>query len=226
MAGNQIFTTQDGSHSVFSQAFGVSYHSKYGAIQESRHVFLEAGLFYLMPRHTGEITLLEMGLGTGLNALLTLLAAGQYQVKIRYTAYELNPLTPDEADSLNYPHILKAEPGTSFFRQIHQAEWKKPAPLTPFFELEKINADFRSLQDTNRYDLVYYDAFAPEAQPELWTEATLRKVADALKPNGVLVTYCAKGALKRTLKSLGLTVESIQGPPGKREMTRAVKQSP
>ncbi len=223
MAGNQIFTTQDGSHSIFSQAFGVSYHSKYGAVQESRHVFLEAGLFYLLPRHRGEIAILEMGLGTGLNALLTLLAAARAGVNIRYTAYELNPLTGEEAESLNYPAVLAMEGAEQYFRQIHQSEWEKPAPLTAFFELEKRKADLRDLTEAGRYDLVYYDAFAPEAQPELWTEETLGKVTNAMKTNGVLVTYCAKGALKRTLRSLGLAVESIKGPPGKREMTRAVK---
>ncbi len=222
MGSNEIFTTQDGSHSVISPVYGVSYHSRYGAIQESRHVFLESGLYYLLPQKSG-VTVLEMGFGTGLNALLTLLASANRGVSVHYTAYELNPLAPDEALSLNYPTLLQGPEADSSFRALHQSDWEKTVDLLPGFQLEKRNRDFRTLAESDRYDLVYYDAFAPEAQPELWTDETLEKVVKAMKPGGVFVTYCAKGALKRTLRSLGLTVESIKGPPGKREMTRAIK---
>lgn len=124
MGSNEIFTTQDGSHSVISPVYGVSYHSRYGAIQESRHVFLESGLYYLLPQKSG-VTVLEMGFGTGLNALLTLLASANRGVSVHYTAYELNPLAPDEALSLNYPTLLQGPEADSSFRALHQSDWEK-----------------------------------------------------------------------------------------------------
>ncbi|HKK80488.1 MAG TPA: tRNA (5-methylaminomethyl-2-thiouridine)(34)-methyltransferase MnmD [Phaeodactylibacter sp.] len=215
-----IFTTQDGSHSIQSDRYGVSYHSKYGAIQESRHVFLSAGLF---PKLIGqeEARVLEIGLGTGLNALLTRLEADQRQQAIHYTALEAFPITLQQARQLNYPQILGVEQDT--FLELHACEWAWEQTLSNHFQFTKLQQRFENLDFDAVFDVVYFDAFAPTAQPELWEPVVLEKVVRAMAPGGIFVTYCAKGAVKRALKTLGLEVEALQGPPGKREMTRARK---
>ncbi len=222
MSTGRIFETQDGSHSIFSETFGVSYHSKYGAIQESTHVFIHSGLYYRMAG-ASQLSVLEIGFGTGLNALLTLLEANNRQLPIYYEAVEAYPITLEEARLLNYPEILENPAAAGAFLQLHEGEWEKAFQATPFFSFCKRRNHFEEVQYTNAFDVIYFDAFAPNAQPELWEEDILRKMYDALRPNGVLTTYCAKGVVKRRLKNLGFTVEALKGPPGKREMTRAVK---
>ncbi|MBX2928262.1 MAG: tRNA (5-methylaminomethyl-2-thiouridine)(34)-methyltransferase MnmD [Saprospiraceae bacterium] len=223
MEQDDIFETQDGSHSVFSHRFGVSYHSKYGAVQESKHVFLEAGLF---PKAIlqKDIAVLELGFGTGLNALLTLLEAERLGISIRYETVEAFPLSETQAALLNYPELLGRNDSREHLLAMHRAASGAALQITPDFLFRKIIGRFEEIAYDGSFDVCYFDAFAPETQPELWTEAVLGRVYEALRPNGVLVTYCAKGAVKRTLKALGFQLESIPGPPGKREMTRALKK--
>lgn len=221
IATGKIFETQDGSHSVFSEQYGVSYHSRYGAIQESRHVFIESALFYKLPAQQ-ELSILEIGLGTGLNAVLTLLEAERHGANIRYEAIEAFPLSLEQARQLNYPSLL-GDLATDYFLQLHLLSWGNAHQLTPHFSFCKHHQQFEEVDYDAAFDIIYFDAFAPDTQPELWEANIMSRMYKALKPTGILVTYCAKGAVKRTLKGVGFTVEALQGPPGKREMTRAVK---
>lgn len=221
MGANDLFETQDGSHSIFSSEFGVSYHSKYGAIQETMHVFIKSGLFE-KALQTKEIAILEIGFGTGLNAYMTMLEAQKRELKINYTAVEAFPITLDLANQLNYPEILEEEKEP--FLQLHQSEWDTSHLIRPSFQFLKKQMKFEAIQAEAIYDLIYFDAFAPTAQPELWEEPILKKMYSALRPNGIWVSYCAKGAVKRGLKAEGFHVETLPGPPGKREMIRAVKK--
>ncbi len=221
MEETSIFKTQDGSDSIYSERFGVPYHSKYGAIQESRHVFLQSGLY---PRLTAlsEVAVLEAGLGTGLNALLSSLEATAQRKNIHYVALEAYPIALEQALTLNYAEHLGAS-AKETLEAIHALDWGIPHQLSPYFTFEKRRISFDALNEEAAFDVVYFDAFAPNAQPELWGEEVLGRMYRALKENGIFVTYCAKGAVKRCLKELGFEIEALQGPPGKREMTRGVK---
>lgn len=218
-----IIETQDGSHTLFSSRFGESYHSRYGAIQESRHVFISAGLFYMIPLRE-EIRILEMGFGTGLNAFLSLLETSKREIALWYDAVEAYPITAQEAITLNYPDLVEEDNSQALFSGLHRCSWEKWHAIAPHFNLRKRHMPIEQLQENGQYDLVYYDAFAPNAQPELWETPVLSRIYNALKPGGVLVTYCAKGNVKRTLTALGFQIEALPGPPGKREMTRAFKK--
>jgi tRNA U34 5-methylaminomethyl-2-thiouridine-forming methyltransferase MnmC len=218
----EIFNTQDGSHSVFSPTFGVSYHSKYGAIQESQHVFIAAGLLEKASTQK-DISILEIGWGTGLNALMTLVEAERRQLTIHYTGVENYPLSLEEASALNYPEELEVSEKREVFEEMHRMPWGEPQTLSPNFSFTKLRQKFQDLTIKDSFDVIYFDAFSPSAQPELWETAVLGIMYDALKTDGILVTYCAKGAVKRALKSLGFSIEALPGPPGKREMTRAKK---
>lgn len=216
------FRTADGSDSLISTQFGEAYHSRHGAITESRHVFIDAGLLPMLS-NKDQVHVLEIGLGTGLNALLSLQVANDLKKDIRYTAYELYPISPEQAASLNYSEQIQRLDLYPLFQSMHEMAWGEEVPLTPHFKLEKREQDFNTINEIGRYDLIYMDAFAPAAQSEFWEDAFIERLCDSLKPGGVLVTYCAKGSFKRALKAAGMTVEGIPGPPGKREMTRAVK---
>ncbi len=218
-----IIETQDGSHTLYSSRFGESYHSRYGAIQESRHVFISAGLYYVIPLRK-EIRILEMGFGSGLNAFLSLLEAKKREVHLWYDAIEAYPIANDDAIALNYPAQVVEADARENFMALHLNSWEEWHAITPFFNLRKRHMPIEQLDEEEQYDLVYYDAFAPSAQPELWDSPVLARIYRALKPGGVLVTYCAKGIVKRTLTELGFQVEALPGPPGKREMTRAIKK--
>lgn len=217
-----LIETQDGSHSLLNEQYGVSYHSKYGAIQESEHVFIKSGLATILPAKP-ELRIFEMGFGTGLNAYLSLLTASKAGKRIYYETVEVLPLSLDQAQLLNYAEQLSADQAT--FLALHQADWNQEAALAPNFSLLKWNKSLQDAELSGNFDLVYYDAFAPSAQPELWEQEALQKVYNAMRTDGVFVTYCAKGVVKRCLKEIGFTVEGIPGPPGKREMTRAFKRS-
>ena len=222
MKENVIFETQDGSHSILSSQFGVSYHSKYGAIQESKHVFIEAGL-HRKALLQKKIAVLEIGFGTGLNAFLTLLAALEHQWQISYEGIEAYPVAVAQVAQLNYPTLLSADNRKPEFLQLHEVAWSREVSIHPLFSFIKQKMDFEDIRYDSQFDLVYFDAFAPDAQPQLWEAPLLSKVHAALKPQGILVTYCAKGAVKRVLRSVGFQVEALPGPPGKREMTRCLK---
>lgn len=219
---NTLFETSDGSHSLFSGQYGVSYHSKHGAIQETQHVFINAAL-RLKALTQQNIHILEIGFGTGLNAYMTLLEAHKRNLAIQYTAIEAYPISSQQASELNYSTLLKDEKFQAHFLQMHTANWATTLPITEQFQFIKHQIKFEEIDFSNQFDIIYFDAFAPNSQPELWEADVLGAMYKALKKDGVLVTYCAKGVVKRTLKAIGFQIEALKGPPGKREMTRAIK---
>ena len=215
MEGLTVIPTGDGSHTISNQSTGDTYHSIHGAVQESQHVFIQSGLqYFLRTYHKVSIRLLEVGFGTGLNALLTI-KAGE-GIGIEYTTLEPSPLGPEIYKSLNFEN-------REILLSLHQAPWGKGEDITNKFTLIKHQTmlELASLQE-NYFDLVYYDAFAPNSQPELWTLDIFQKIRMVMATPSLFVTYCAKGQVKRDLKSAGFKVESIPGPPGKREMIRAL----
>ena len=219
MDGISIITTSDGSHSLFHSKLNETYHSVHGALQESQHVFIQQGLgFWTSQNSMQEIRVLEIGFGTGLNALLTLLYATRLPLKIYYESWEAHPLPPDLVRQLNYGDLAGSN---DFFSKIHATPWNQTVAISSNFSLHKIQGDI--LKDTLNapFNLIFYDAFGPAKQAEMWTMEILKKVTDALAPRGVWVTYCAKGQVKRDLRVLKLNVETLQGPPGKKEMIRA-----
>ena len=223
MASGKIFQTQDGSHSILSERYNVPYHSKYGAIQESLHVFINAGLVHRALGRTS-IAILEIGFGTGLNAFLSLLEAEARKLNIYYEGVEAYPISMNQAALLNYPlQIPFASAHAGNFLRLHNSAWEKEHRINPNFTFLKTNTTFEDYTSAPRFDVVFFDAFAPNAQPELWEETIFEKMYNALLPGGILVTYCAKGVVKRRMKSVGFEIEAIPGPPGKREMTRGIK---
>ncbi len=215
--------TQDGTLTVQSGQFGVSYHSMHGAWTETQHVFIQNGLAYL-ENSKDSINILEMGFGTGMNALATLEYARDNSLNIHYTTIEKFPLESSIIDDLMDQWVnLKLPEYSDIFRQIHALEFNTQDCITTNFSFEKYCQDILVFNSVPRYDLIYFDAFGPETQPELWTADLMASVYDWLLPDGVLVTYCAQGQFKRNLRQVGFTVEALPGPPGKREMTRAIK---
>ncbi|MCB9256578.1 MAG: tRNA (5-methylaminomethyl-2-thiouridine)(34)-methyltransferase MnmD [Chitinophagales bacterium] len=215
-----LVKTKDGSDTVVHHIFDEHYHSIHGAKQESEHVFIQKGLALLKTKN--EINLFEMGFGTGLNALLALDYAKKNQLILNYYSIEAYPLAYADAMKLNYAQLVE---DPSLFARLHQAEWNKLVALSPEFNLFKMEALIEDFDITSiaPVDLIFYDAFAPSAQAQLWEKDILKKMYDLLKKNGFLTTYCAKGQFKRNLKELGFRVEAHPGPPGKREMTLAYK---
>jgi tRNA U34 5-methylaminomethyl-2-thiouridine-forming methyltransferase MnmC len=216
-----IFLTEDGSHSFLSEQFGVLYHSSHGAIQETQHIFIDAGLRHVLSQNLDEIAILDMGFGTGLNALMTYLEAQRLGLKIRYITYEKYPLSIEAVSALNFDTELHISKGILY--EMHNCAWEITHHLSSSFSFEKRLADFDSVDIYNAINLIYFDAFAPEIQPQLWEQPMMQKMYDALSSKGIMTTYCAKGILKRTLKSVGFTIEGLPGPPFKREITRAQK---
>lgn len=221
----KIITTEDGSSSIFWEEMDENYHSRYGSVQESMCVFIQAGLMAKLP--TSEpLSILEMGFGTGLNALLTYCQQLEQapSTPIHYTSLEAYPLEKDLIDPLNFIETLKSEAQRAIFDKMHQNTWNKAVKLSDFFTLEKRWLKLEEYTPERLYDIVYFDAFAPSAQPELWTESVFKKMYACLKEGGILTTYCAKGTVKRAMKAAGFKIEALPGPIGKREMTRAIKQ--
>lgn len=221
----QIIITKDGSPTIAIPSKGVAYHSIHGAIQESQHVFIEAGLKYILQSQVvqGPINIFELGLGTGLNALLTLLEAEKFQREVLYECVEAYPLDASQIEQLNYCQLLDREDVLPAFEKMHNCEWNELINITPHFSFIKHKERLQNYQSNTSVHLVYYDAFAPAAQPELWTRTMFDKIFDILQPAGILVTYCSKGEVRRNLIAAGFTVEKLPGPPGKREMIRAMK---
>lgn len=219
---NSLITTEDGSHSLISDKFGVGYHSKHGAIQETQHVFINAALRFKAAIQK-ELSILDMGFGTGLNAYMTFLEATMRKFNVHYTAIEAYPISSEEAATLNYSTVLNIEEFKEDFLKMHRHEWSQEISLSDYFHFIKHKMRFEALEYEDQFDIIYFDAFAPAAQPELWEEDMLKSMYKALKKNGVFVTYCAKGTVKRGMKAVGFQVETLPGPPGKREMTRGLK---
>ena len=217
----KIIITEDGSHSLQLKELDETYHSIHGAIQESNHVYIEAGLNYWLHKNlkSTSVKILELGFGTGLNAMLTAITV-KGNVKASYRTIEKYPLAKELTDLLNHGEILH---NSSLFNTIHSVSWGEEHQLTPNFSIKKTATDFENFSTPEQYDLIYFDAFAPAKQPELWTKSIFEHCYKLLNKGGVLVTYSAKGQLKRDLRSIGFLVESLPGPPGKFEITRAIK---
>ena len=216
-----LMITEDGSQTIYLPEMDEHYHSIHGAIQESLHIYIEQGLLQTTKK---EISILEIGFGTGLNAYLTYCFAKKENISVHYSSLEKYPLEYDEFSQLNYPNKIFPE-HSLIFNQMHQADWNKMVQISNSFILEKIHTDLLTFHfnENSQFDLVYYDAFAPGKQPEMWTDDILQKVAAAVNIGGILVTYCAKGSVRRTLRDAGLTMERIPGPKGKKEMLRGKK---
>jgi tRNA U34 5-methylaminomethyl-2-thiouridine-forming methyltransferase MnmC len=220
----EIIVTKDGSHSIAIPEMNVTYHSHHGAIQESMHVFIQAGLEYVVQQATlSPVRIFEMGLGTGLNALLAMQYAQQHQLPVQYEAVELHPLAPEFIQQLNYSQQTGSRL-TAEFLALHQSPWQQAIEIAPCFTFTKHRLSLHDFVWEQPFHLVFYDAFAPAAQPDLWTEAVFTKIYNGLLPGGVLVTYCSKGDVRRALQAAGFMIEKIPGPPGKREMIRARKK--
>ena len=219
----ELIVTKDGSQSISVPELNVSYHSIHGAITESMHVFIDAGLKYaLQLQHQDRLNVFEMGFGTGLNAFLTFLQAPQSGICVYYETVETNPLTPQEYLQLVYADILSPENKENFLR-MHTATWDGEAEISQSFILKKILNSLVTYTPDRNFDLVFFDAFAPLAQPELWTQSIFENVYTMMNPGGILVTYCSKGDVRRAMMGAGFVVEKLQGPPGKKEMLRAVR---
>lgn len=221
----QLQITSDGSHTVYHPQYKTTYHSIHGAIQESRTVFIENGLHYVLREHPdiSEINILETGWGTGLNTLLTYLDTEKTNHKICYKALEPFPLDRKQWTRLNYCEVLQRLDLQQIFDKMHAADWNTAILLSPQFSLYKQVIRIGNFQSLKPFHLLYFDAFAPPHQPELWTAEIFKILYDLMSPDGVLVTYCSKGIVRRTLEAVGFCVQKLPGPPHKREMIRAGK---
>lgn len=228
----RIITTADGSKTIQIEEWNEQYHSIHGAIQEANHVYIKHGLLFCfdlrksretLSERPNALSILEIGFGTGLNAFLTLLKADKHKTKIHYVGVEAFPISDHEMHALQYVEALQVDDKTKRFEEMHKIPWGIDQRLTPYFTLQKQQKLFEDIQNKNQFDLVYFDAFGARVQPELWKEAIFKIMFEALKTDGVLVTYAAKGSVRRALQAVGFTIEKLQGPPGKREMLRARK---
>lgn len=216
----EIIRTADGSTTIHLPEWEESYHSRHGAIQEARHVFIKNGLSLF---EGGPVSVLEIGFGTGLNTLITFLESERTKSEIRYTGVEAYPVPPDEVLQLNYVEELDASVHSEVFRRMHESQWELPVRISDNFILTKRKQFFNEIDDVLQYDLIYFDAFGYRVQPELWSEDIFGRMYRSLRPGGVLVTYAARSPIKRAMIASGFRVEKLAGPPGKREMFRAWK---
>lgn len=226
----EIVITDDGSTTIHLPDWNEQYHSKHGAIQEAYHVFIKYGLHHFCYSLRGKefeknVSILEIGFGTGLNAFITLLESEKLNIKINYCGVEGYPVSMDEIYQLNYTKELKSEGKETLFHKLHDVSWEEKHEITSLFLIEKQQKLFHDIDNLNEFNVIYFDAFGAKVQPELWTETIFKKMYNALKENGVLVTYAAKGSVRRAMQSVGFTVERLPGPPGKREMLRAFKEA-
>lgn len=228
----KIITTFDGSKTIHIIDWDEQYHSIHGAIQEANHVFIKNGLYHvyhyvpiaigIVSESSQRVSILEIGFGTGLNAFITLLEAEKMETDIDYVGVEAYPISSEEVSALNYAELISIE-NKSIFKKLHQVSWEEEHSLSNNFSFAKRKQFFEDINDIEQYDLIYFDAFGAKVQPELWTEAIFKNMFNALKPKGVLVTYSAKGNVRRAMQKVGFTVERLEGPPGKREMLRGTK---
>ena len=220
----KIITTEDGSHSLYHEGLKETYHSFHGALQESVHVFIEKGLRFWRTKSglPKEADIFEVGFGTGLNALLAAQFAIENQVKINFTSVEPFPLGLEIIDQLNYTQLIGEDNLKAVFEELHKADWGKAVEINPYFTIHKVKSKLEDFQTEERFDVLFFDAFAPSKQAELWEVDLLKKCSDLMRSGGVFTTYSAKGQLKRDLKSIGFEVETLPGPPGKKEMVRGI----
>jgi tRNA U34 5-methylaminomethyl-2-thiouridine-forming methyltransferase MnmC len=214
------YRTRDGSFTLRSEQLDVFHHSVHGAVQESMHVFIDEGLKHVAAKH---IDVLEVGLGTGLNALLTWIHAMESDKSVRYTALEPYPVQQDVLVQIDHPGALLRPDLRDSFLEMMRAPEGAEQQMADTFTFMRSAVSAGALREVERYDIVYFDAFAPRTQPELWTEDVFRCMHDALRPGGILVTYCAKGNVRRAMLAAGFTVDRVPGPPAKRQMLRATR---
>jgi tRNA U34 5-methylaminomethyl-2-thiouridine-forming methyltransferase MnmC len=215
---NKLVITNDGSHSIFNPEVNETYHSKHGAIVEAEYVFIKNGL---LAENKKQFSILEVGFGTGLNALLTAQKAQQKKIAINYHGIELYPVPKESYIQLNFTELIGEE--KSKLLNLHECNWEEEHVINKFFKLTKNEIALENYTSKTKFDIIYFDAFSPEKQPELWTAEVFQNMYDLLKEDGFLVTYCAKGVVKRTMKTVGFEIIVLDGPPGKRQMTRANK---
>lgn len=215
-----LFITNDGSTSIRLEELDESYHSKHGAIQEAYHVFIKNGLSLFEGK---SVSVLEIGFGTGLNALITLKEAANLQQTIEYVGVEAYPIASEMAMQMNYVKQLQQESLKLSFELMHHSDWEKRVAIAPNFHLTKEKKLFQEINHENQFDLIYFDAFGFRVQPELWSFEVFQKMHKAMKKDGVLVTYACRTSIKNAMKECGFTVEKLPGAPGKREMLRAFK---
>lgn len=213
----EILITSDGSTTINLPELNEQYHSKNGSINESYHVFINSGLRQVA---SNVVSILEIGFGTGLNCFITYLEA---EKEIHYVGVEAYPVTSEEVEKMNFISVLNADKDKASFEKIHNIPWEEKHQISNNFSLTKRKQFFEDIEDKNAFNLIYFDAFGARVQPQLWTVEIFRKMFDSLKENGILVTYSAKGSVRRAMQEVGFTVERLPGPPGKREMLRAIK---
>jgi tRNA U34 5-methylaminomethyl-2-thiouridine-forming methyltransferase MnmC len=218
----EIKLTEDGSKTLHIPDWNENYHSSHGAVQEAKHVFLKYGLDEKINQE--EVSIFEVGFGTGLNAILTYEHSHKKSVHINYDSIEAYPVTQEEIEMLSYETLFEDDLIIEIYKRIHEVDWNNSEEITPTFSLHKIHQKLEDYTfESGVYDVIYFDAFGPRVQEGMWSIDHFEKLYKALKPGGIFVTYCAKGQVKRDLKSVGFLVESLPGPPGKREMTRGRK---
>ena len=222
----KIITTSDGSKTIQIEEWNEQYHSIHGALNEANHVFIKYGLRYTLGLSDSDkpLSILEIGFGTGLNAFLTLIEAEKLKQHIYYVGVEAYPVEDAEVKALDYPQFISPK-YSGKFDKMHKVEWERCVPISDYFQIEKQQKFFKDIEAVSNFDLIYFDAFGARVQPELWTEVVFTKMFIVLKSRGVLVTYSAKGSVRRAMQAVGFTVERLPGPPGKREMLRAQKVS-
>ncbi|MCK0131994.1 tRNA (5-methylaminomethyl-2-thiouridine)(34)-methyltransferase MnmD [Flavobacteriaceae bacterium F08102] len=219
----EIIVTADGSTTIHIPKWNEQYHSIHGAVQEARHVYIEMGLHYRLQHVFNKpLAILEIGLGTGLNAMLTQMEAIDRKQSVYYVGVDAFPVRLNELTNLNYVNQLGITKQALF--HIHSTPWEQACVLSSYFTLRKTKQLFQNLEIDQKFDLVYYDAFGARVQPELWTESMFSKMYNFLNIDGVLVTYAAKGSVRRAMIEVGFQVERLKGPPGKREMLRGIKR--
>ena len=215
----RVRITDDGFTTLFSSEFNQYYHSVRGALDETQRVYIELGLLAKM-QEAKAITILELGFGTGLNALMTALEAEKNQLQVHYTSLEPFPISEGDVKLLNFQNGL----GTDLIQKIHQANWGESINITPYFTLKKVQTTLQTFKEDTTFDVVYYDAFAPSSQPELWTAEIFAHVATLMKKGAFLTTYCSKTVVRRAMEQAGFKVEKHSGIWGKREVVRAIKE--
>lgn len=225
MKSIRIIISGDGSHTLRLAEVNESYHSVHGAISESMHVYINSGLMQLAKDGKERINILEVGFGTGLNALLTWQKANQEKLHINYHCLEPFPIRNDIWSKLNYPDIINDPASKKIFYSLHEKPWNTETKIDKFFLLTKYNKSLQQMKLANNfYELVYFDAFAPKIEPGLWNEEVFLKIYVSMSSPSILTTYSAKGSVKRVLQKVGFDIESLEGPEGKREITRALKK--
>ncbi|MEI6048403.1 MAG: tRNA (5-methylaminomethyl-2-thiouridine)(34)-methyltransferase MnmD [Bacteroidota bacterium] len=216
---NQLITTSDGSHTIFVPELNEHYHSIHGAVQESTFIFINNGFETCS---ADPLNIFEVGYGTGLNALLTAMKSRSGTREVNYNSIEKFPIDENMIRSLNHHHFAGKD-GEGIFNLIHLSPWNISVNICKNFNLKKIKGDITNEPLSGKYDLIYFDAFGPDKQPEMWTKEIFEAIAAITNKNGIFVTYSAKGEVKRNLKACGFDVHLLPGPPGKRQIIRAVK---